>query len=93
MIRSFRQRMAEEIFNGFFVKTIDKNVQKRAHFKLLSLHYAVELSDLRIPAGNRLEALKGDRRGQYSIRINDQWRICFTWRNGGADDVELVDYH
>jgi toxin HigB-1 len=61
--------------------------------KLLLLHNANMLGDLRSPPGNRLEALKGDRKGQHSIRINEQWRICFVWRDGGADDVEIVDYH
>ena len=94
MIRSFRKRnAASEIFNGYFVKGIEHGVQKRAHLKLLAVHYAVQLDDLRIPAGNNLEALRGDRRGQHSIRVNDKWRICFVWRNGGAEDVELVDYH
>lgn len=94
MIRSFKKRnAAEEIFHGYFVKGIDRSIQKRAHMKLLAVHYAARLEDLRIPAGNNLEALRGNRRGQNSIRINDQWRICFTWRDGGAEDVELVDYH
>lgn len=61
--------------------------------KLESLHAAVEVIDLRVPPGNRLERLKGDRSGQFSIRVNDQWRICFVWRDGSADDVELTDYH
>ncbi|MGB9153650.1 MAG: type II toxin-antitoxin system RelE/ParE family toxin [Alphaproteobacteria bacterium] len=94
MIRSFRKRNpASEIFEGYFVRSIDKAVQKRAHLKLLTLHYAVRLEDLRIPAGNNLEAMRGDRQGQHSIRINDQWRICFIWDKGGAEDVEIVDYH
>ena len=94
MIRSFKKRnAAREIFDGFFVKGIDKAVQKRAHMKLLAIHYAARLEDLRIPAGNNLEALRGDRRGQHSIRINDQWRVCFAWDTGGAEEVEVVDYH
>ena len=93
MIRSFKKRNpASEIFEGYFVRGIDKTVQKRAHLKLLALHYAVRLEDLRIPSGNNLEALRGDRRGQHSIRINGQWRICFVW-DKGAEDVEIVDYH
>jgi proteic killer suppression protein len=94
MIRSFKKRnFAGEIFEGCFVKTIDKNIQKKAHLKLLALHYATQLEDLRIPSGNQLEVLRGDRRGQHSIRVNDQWRICFVWDKGGVEDVELVDYH
>lgn len=94
MIRSFKRRNpACDIFEGYFVKGMDKTLQKRAHLKLLAIHYAVRLEDLRIPSGNNFEALRGDRRGQYSIRINGQWRICFTWDAGGADDVEIVDYH
>lgn len=94
MIRSFKKRNpAQEIFSGHFVKGIDNDVQKRAHMKLLALHYAVRLEDLRIPAGNNLEALRGDRKGQCSIRVNDRWRVCFVWSDGGADEVEIVDYH
>ncbi len=94
MIRSFKKRNpAAEIFAGFFVKGVDKAVQERAHRKLLALHYAVRLEDLRIPAGNNLEALRGDRKGQHSIRVNEKWRICFLWSHGGAEEVEIVDYH
>ncbi len=94
MIRSFKKRNpAREIFDGFFVKELDRGLQKRAHMKLLALHYAVNLEDLRIPSGNNLEALRGDRKGQHSIRINDQWRICFVWDGSGAEHVEIVDYH
>ena len=94
MIRSFKKRNpANEIFEGYCVRGIDKTVQKRAHLKLLAIHYAARLEDLRIPSGNNLEALRGDRRGQHSIRINDQWRVCFVWDKGGAEDVEIVDYH
>jgi len=94
MIRSFKKRNpAKEIFEGYFVKGLDKALQKRTHMKLLALHYAVRFEDLRIPAGNNLEALRGNRKGQHSIRINDQWRVCFYWNAGGAEDVEIVDYH
>lgn len=94
MIRSFKKRNpAAEIFAGYFVKGMDKAVQRRAHRKLLALHYAVKLEDLRIPAGNKLEPLQGNRRGQHSIRINDRWRLCFVWDRGGAEEVEIVDYH
>ena len=94
MIKSFKKRNpAQEIFDGFFVKSLDKTIQKRAHMKLLAIHYAFRLEDLRIPSGNNLEALRGNRKGQHSIRINDQWRICFKWDEGGAEDVEIIDYH
>ncbi len=94
MIRSFKKRNpARDIFDGYFVKGMDKEIQRKAHMKLLALHYAVHLEDLRIPAGNNLEALRGDRRGQHSIRINNRWRLCFLWNNGGAEEVEIVDYH
>jgi proteic killer suppression protein len=94
MIRSFKKsNPAQEIFVGFFVKGIDKAIQRRAHMKLLAIHYALRLEDLRIPSGNNLEALRGDRKGQHSIRINDQWRICFKWSEGGTEDVKIIDYH
>lgn len=93
MIRSFGGKSAERIWDEQFVTTIDRRVQRAALRKLEALHAAAALEDLRIPPGNRLELLKGDRAGQYSIRVNDQWRICFRWKDGGADDVELVDYH
>lgn len=94
MIRSFKKRNpAQEIFERFFVKGIDKTIQKRAHMKLLAIHYAIRLEDLRIPSGNNLEALRGNRKGQHSIRVNDQWRICFRWNEAGAEDVEIIDYH
>lgn len=73
--------------------SIDPRVQQATIRKLAQIHAARFLDSLRVPPGNRLEALKGDRVGQYSIRVNDQWRICFTWTEGGAEDVELVDYH
>jgi proteic killer suppression protein len=75
------------------VPSIDPRIHRVALRKLRQVGNAVELDDLRIPPGNRLEALKGDRRGEHSIRINGQWRICFVWKNGGAEDVEVVDYH
>jgi proteic killer suppression protein len=94
MIISFKKRNpAQEIFEGYFVKGIEKSVQTRAHMKLLALHYAVRLEDLRLPAGNNLEMLRGDRKGQHSIRINDKWRICFVWSQSGVENVEIVDYH
>ena len=69
------------------------NIAKVARRKLRQLEIAIRLEDLKVPPGNHLEALKGNRSGQYSIRINDQWRVCFRWTDGGADDVEIVDYH
>lgn len=75
------------------MRGIDKNLQRAALRKLGHLHAAELLEDLRVPPGNRLEALSGDRRGQHSIRVNNQWRICFVWKDGGAENVELVDYH
>jgi len=93
MIRSFKDRDTEAIFNGKFVRRIPKQVALLAARKLNQVHAAGSLDDLRIPPGNRLEALKGDRKGQHSIRINDQWRICFRWTQAGPDAVEIVDYH
>jgi len=93
MIRSFKDKDTEAIFNGRFVRRIPKQVAPLAARKLNQVHAAGNLDDLRIPPGNRLEALKGDRKGQHSIRINDQWRICFRWTQAGPDAVEIVDYH
>ena len=76
-----------------YVRALDRSLQRVVLRKLEPLHAAADIEDLRIPPGNRLERLTGDRRGQYSIRVNAQWRLCFTWHEGGADDVELVDYH
>ena len=93
MIRSFADRDAESLFHGRFAKKLAHDVQRTAQRKLRLLHQAEDLRDLAALPGNRLEVLKGDRAGQYSIRINQQWRICFAWRNGGAEAVEIVDYH
>ncbi|MCA0380258.1 MAG: type II toxin-antitoxin system RelE/ParE family toxin [Actinobacteria bacterium] len=93
MIRSFRSRNTERIWREQFVKSVDRNMQRAALRKLELIHAARDVEDLRIPPGNRLEMLSGDRRGQHSIRVNAQWRICFVWRDGGAENVELVDYH
>jgi toxin HigB-1 len=93
VIRSFGDKNAERIWHEQYVKSIDRNVQRATLRKLELIHAATDVEDLRIPPGDRLEQLKGDRRGQHSIRVNDQWRLCFVWRDGGADDVELVDYH
>ncbi len=92
MIRSFRDKDTEALFNDVAVGRF-RAIERQARRRLLYLHRARVLQDLSAPPGNRLEALKGDRRGQHSIRITDQWRICFTWRDGDAHDVEIVDYH
>jgi proteic killer suppression protein len=92
MIRSFRSPAAEKLFNDRDVPRF-RAIEKPARRKLLVLHRAVSLQDLRVPPGNRLEELKGRRKGQHCIRINDQWRLCFVWRNGDAFDVEITDYH
>jgi proteic killer suppression protein len=92
MIRSFRDPQTETLFQDRDVPRF-RAIERVARRKLLYLHRAKRLEDLRVPPGNRLEALKGDRKGQYSIRINDQWRICFRWKDGDALDVEIVDYH
>lgn len=93
MIRSFADKLAAAVFAGDAVRGIPLHLQRRARAKLLMVDAAGRLDDLRVPSGNRLEALRGDRRGQYSIRVNDRWRICFAWRAGEAWDVEIVDYH
>ena len=91
MIRSFADRDTERLFHDQFVRAFG-GFERSARRKLMLLDAATRLDDLRVPPANRLEALKGDRRGQYCIRINDQWRICFRW-DDGAHDVEIVDYH
>ena len=93
VIRGFRNRAARDVFLRERVKGLSPDVQRAAQRKLVILHAAESLQDLRTPPGNRLERLAGNREGQHSIRINDQWRICFVWSDGGADDVEIVDYH
>lgn len=92
MIRSFRCKHTKTLSNGKRVKRF-VNFENVAQRKLRQLEIANCLEDLRVPLGNRLETLKGDRSGQHSIRINDQWRICFFWTKAGAEDVEIVDYH
>ena len=97
MILSFKDVGTQDIFNGENTKSARKTCPQTlfdvAFRKLDQIDSAVELNDLRVPPGNRLEALKGDRIGQHSIRINDQYRICFIWTNSGATEVEIVDYH
>jgi toxin HigB-1 len=92
MIRSFKDAATAKLFADEDVPRYP-GIERAARRKLLLLDGAGTLNDLRQPPGNRLEALKGDREGQHSIRINDQWRICFIWRNGRAEEVEIVDYH
>ena len=93
MIRSFGSKDTERIWHEEYVKRVDRTVQRATLRKLELIHAAKDVEDLRVPTGNGLERLVGDRRGQHSIRVNAQWRLCFVWRNGGAEDVELVDYH
>lgn len=93
VIQSFADKRTAALFLGEAAKNVSPAVRRRAEAKLMMLHQARSLNDLRVPPANRLKALKGDRVGQYSIRINDQWRLCFRWRNGDAYDVEFVDYH
>ena len=93
MIQSFADRETELIWSGLRSRRLPADIQTTALRKLRLLNQARALSDLSAPPGNRLEALKGERAGQYSIRVNDQWRICFLWLEGGPSDVEIVDYH
>jgi proteic killer suppression protein len=92
MIRSFRDPKTQALFQDHDVPRF-RAIERVARRKLLYLHQAKRLDDLKVPPGNRLEALKGDRKGQHSIRINGQWRICFVWKDGEVFDVEIVDYH
>jgi toxin HigB-1 len=93
MIQSFRCRETERLFHRDSVRKLPPTIQRTALRKLRMLHRSMTLKDLEVPPGNRLEVLDGDRKGQHSIRINDQWRICFVWRQGDAYEVEIVDYH
>lgn len=93
MIISFGSRETERIWFGEYAPKLPAGIQAVARRKLRMLNNARSLADLRVPPANRLEMLKGDRKGQHSIRINDQWRICFRWSSIGAADVEIVDYH
>lgn len=92
MIRSFHDKDVEALFNDIPVRRF-RAIERAARRKLLYLHRARALEDLKAPPGNHLEALKGARKGQHSIRINDQWRVCFTWKSGDAHAVEIVDDH
>lgn len=93
MIRSFKDRETEKVFSGRYSRKLPTDIQHIAERKLIMIHRAASLSDLRVPPANRLESLRGERQGQHSIRINDQWRICFEWRADGVYGVEIVDYH
>lgn len=93
MIKTFRDKESEKIFNRHFSNKLPHNIQNIARKKLIILNSVIDIEDLKIPPGNRLEALKGNRKGQYSIRINNQWRICFSWKNGDSYNVEIADYH
>jgi proteic killer suppression protein len=93
VIQSFRDKDTEKLFRRERSKAVPQDVQRVALRKLAQLDAAAGLQDLKVPPGNRLEALSGDRTGQFSIRINDQWRVCFVWKEGHAHEVEIVDYH
>ena len=93
MIRNFADKETERVWNGVRSRKLPPDIQNGALMRLRMLNQAKTLDDLRTPPGNRLHALKEDRTGEHSISINRQWRICFVWRDGGADDVEITDYH
>ena len=93
MIESFRDDETHKVWLGKFSKKLPVQIQAVARRKLRMINNARRIDDLRIPPNNRLEVLKGSRKGQWSIRINDQWRVCFIWNDGHADDVEICDYH
>lgn len=93
MIQNFKDKEAQKVFERKHSRKLPLDIQQVALRKLRMLNRAESLQDLRVPPANRLERLVGDREGQYSIRVNDQWRICFVWQNGDALDVEIVDYH
>lgn len=93
MIKSFKDSETDKVFRRRFSRRLPQDVQRAALRRLTYLHTAKDINDLRSPPANRLEKLSGSREGQYSIRINDQWRICFVWLDGDAFDVEIVDYH
>ena len=93
VIRSFRDKDTEAIWQRRYVKKLSPELSRLTYNKLVLINAAESINDLRVPPGNRLEKLAGSRAGQYSIRVNDQWRICFTWSTSGAGNVELVDYH
>ncbi|MBI2286990.1 MAG: type II toxin-antitoxin system RelE/ParE family toxin [Nitrosomonadales bacterium] len=93
MIKSFADKATAAVFSGQIIRRLPHEIQVIARRKLKLIDAVSRIEELRVPPGNRLEMLGGDRSGQWSIRINDQWRICFNWENGHANDVEIVDYH
>ncbi len=93
MIASFKDKETKKIWEGEYSRKFPAEMQKTSRRKLIHIQSAIDLNDLRIPPGNKLHKLKGDREGQYSISINNQWRICFKWENGNAFNVEIADYH
>lgn len=93
MIKTFKDKETRKVFDGRFSRKLPHDIQRVAERKLIMLHRSANLNDLRVPPSNRLEVLQGDRQGQHSIRINNQWRICFEWREDGVYDVEITDYH
>jgi proteic killer suppression protein len=93
MIRTFRNQETERVFRRLGSRRLPPEVARAALRKLLLIHAAITVDDLKVPPGNRLEKLAGDRAGQFSIRVNSQWRVCFSWFDGEAHDVEIVDYH
>jgi len=93
MIRTFKSKETEKVFRRRFSSKLPRDIQQLALRKLRMPNRATTIRDLKVPPGNRLEALKHDRKGQHSIRINDQWRICFVWKNNDSYNVEIVDYH
>ena len=92
-IRSFKDKDTEKVFSGRKPKKLPQQILDRALAKLLSIHYAGAIEDLQVPPGNKLHRLSGDREGQWAIRVNEQYRICFDWHDGNADNVEITDYH
>ena len=92
-IINFKDKEAAKLFAGQLSRKLPPNIQRRAMMRLTQLNGAVVLEDLKLPPSNRLERLRGDRKGQFSIRINQQYRVCFRWKNGNALDAEIVDYH
>lgn len=93
MIKSFKCKETKKIWNGNYSKKLPADIQRRAFIKLNMIDASNDVNDLIVPPSNHLEVLKGDRKDQYSIRINDQWRVCFSWIDNDAYDVEIVDYH
>ncbi|MDE2928663.1 MAG: type II toxin-antitoxin system RelE/ParE family toxin [Acidobacteriota bacterium] len=93
MVKRFRSRGAEHLLRGRPIRRLSPDIQRRARMRLQRVVAATALTDLRVPPSHRLESLRGDRTGQYSIRINDQWRVCFRWTDHGAMEIEIVDYH